>query len=180
MKYFWGECMNLACYITSIRFILAPLIFWQLTNHTSSSIFWMLFMLFIAGCTDVADGWIARSFHQVSELGKALDPLADKLVIFGTLLGLTWWGLPVWLVLIYLAKEGLQVLAGLFLLRKCRQLIPSNFWGKSSTVFFFFGFALFVIKPIIGIILIGLATLDSIYALFTYYQAYIRMKQDDK
>ncbi len=172
--------MNLACYITSIRFILAPLIFWQLTQHSSSSIFWMLIMLFLAGCTDLADGWIARSLHQVSELGKALDPIADKLVIFGTLLGLTWWGLPVWLVFIYLAKEGFQVLAGIFLLRNCRRLIPSNFWGKSSTVIFFMGFALFFLKATLGIILICLATVDSIYALFTYYQAYTRMKQDDK
>lgn len=172
--------MNLACYITSIRFILAPLIFWQLTNRSSSSVFWVVIMLLLAGCTDIADGWVARSLHQVSELGKALDPLADKLVIFGTLLGLTWWGLPLWMVLVYLVKEGLQILAGFVLLRKWRQLISSNFWGKSSTVIFFIGFASFFIKPILGMIFIGLAIADSIYALFTYYQAFVRMEQKEQ
>jgi cardiolipin synthase (CMP-forming) len=170
--------MNLACSVTSIRFILAPLIFWQLTSHTSSGVIWMFILLILAGGTDVADGWVARVFHQVSELGKALDPLADKLVIFFTMFGLTWWGLPVWFIIVYLAKEGFQVLAGLFLFRKCKKLIPSNFWGKSATVFFFSGFGLFFWSHRVGMAFIILAMVDSIYALFTYYQAFTRIKHE--
>jgi Phosphatidylglycerophosphate synthase len=168
--------LNLACWITSIRFILAPFIFWQLSTHSNQGIIGTLILLFLAGSTDVLDGWVARARNEISELGKALDPLADKLVILGTLAGLTWWGLPVWMVLVYLVKESLQVIAGVFLLRKVKQLIPSNRWGKSSTFFFFLGFGVFFLHHLTGEILIGLAILLAIYALFTYYRAFVKLK----
>jgi cardiolipin synthase (CMP-forming) len=169
--------LNLACWITSCRFILAPLIFWQLTTHSKAGIIWTLVLLFLSGSTDVIDGWVARARNEISEIGKALDPVADKSVILGTLLGLTWWGLPIWMVLVYLIKETFQVLAGVFLFRKFNQLIPANYWGKSSTLTFFLGFGIFIWSHIAGTIIIGFATLLSIYALFTYYQAFVKLKK---
>ncbi len=170
--------MTLANWITSSRFILAPIIYWQLTIGTQSSIIWALTLLVLAGLTDVADGWAARSRNEVSELGKVLDPLADKLVTGGVLLALTVkWGLPVWMVLIYLAKELIQVGAGVFLVKQMKQVIPANQWGKGATFTFFLGFGLFFLVKILGEIVIGIAVLLSIYALFTYYQAYLRIKQ---
>jgi cardiolipin synthase len=169
--------LNLACWITSIRFLLAPLIFWQLTIHSNSGIVNTLILLFLAAGTDMADGWAARARNEVSELGKALDPLADKLVIFAALLGLTWWGLPVWMVFVYLIKEVFQVLAGIFLIRKVKQLIPANRWGKSSTVTFFLGFGIFFLNHLAGTLIIGLAILLAAYALFTYYQAFVNLNR---
>jgi cardiolipin synthase len=169
--------LNMACWITMIRFVLAPLIFWQLTIHTTAGMIWMLILLFLSGGSDVLDGWVARVRNEVSELGKALDPVADKLVILATLLGLTWWGLPIWMVVIYLIKESIQVLAGWFLLRRIKQLIPANFWGKAATVTFFIGFGLFFGNHWVGTIIIGLATIISIYALFTYYQAFLKIRK---
>jgi cardiolipin synthase (CMP-forming) len=172
--------MSLACWITSIRFLLAPLIFWQLTTHSSSGVSWMFILLFLAGSSDVVDGWVARARNEVSELGKALDPLADKLVILGTLFGLTWWGFPVWMVFVYLAKELIQVAAGAFLIRKVKQLIPSNVWGKSSTGIFFLGFGIFYLHHFVGELCIGLAILLAIYAMITYYLAFIKLKADGR
>ena len=170
--------LEFSMWITSSRFILAPLIFWQLTTQSNAGIIWTLILLFLSGSTDVIDGWVARSHNKVSESGKALDPLADKLVILGTLVGLTWWGLPTWMVLVYLIKETFQVLTGVFLFRKFNQLIPANYWGKSSTLTFFFGFGIFFVSHLTGIIIIGLATLLSIYALFTFvYQAFKKLKK---
>jgi cardiolipin synthase (CMP-forming) len=168
--------LNMACWITTIRFVLAPLIFWQLAIHTTAGMSWMLILLFFSGGSDVLDGWVARVRNEVSELGKALDPLADKFVILATLLGLTWWGLPIWMVVIYLVKETIQVLAGWFLLRRFKQLISANFWGKSATVTFFAGFALFFWHQWVGTMVIALATIISIYALFTYYRVFLKIK----
>lgn len=139
---------------------------------------WTLSLLFLSGATDVLDGWVARARNEVSELGKALDPLADKLVIFSTLLGLSWWGLPAWMLVVYFVKETMQVLAGVFLLKKVNQLIPANWWGKSSTVIFFIGFVGFFWNQFLGTLMIGVAILVSIYALYTYYQAYLLLKKD--
>ncbi len=169
--------MTLANWITSSRFLIAPLIYFQLTKGTSQSVIWALILLLIAGLTDVADGWAARSRNEVSELGKILDPLADKLVTGGVLLALTVkWGLPAWMVLVYLAKELIQVGAGAFLVKRLKQVIPANQWGKSATCIFFLGFGLFFLHKTIGQLVIGLAILTSIYALYTYYLAYLKLR----
>ena len=129
--------MTLANWITSSRFVLAPLIFWQLTRGASQGVLWALILLLIAGLTDVADGWVARSRNEVSELGKILDPLADKLVTGGMLLALTVkWGLPVWMVVVYIVKEVIQVGAGAFVVKEIKQVIPANRYGKNATVAF--------------------------------------------
>lgn len=169
--------LTLANWITSSRFILAPFIFWQLAQGSFQSVIWALSLLLLAGLTDVADGWVARSRNEVSELGKILDPLADKLVTGGVLLALVKWDLPVWMVLIYLAKELIQVGAGAFMVKRMKQVIPANRWGKNATVTFFLGFGLFFASKIAGQIVIGIAIILSIYALYTYYRTYQKMKE---
>jgi cardiolipin synthase len=171
--------MTLACWITSTRFILAPLLYWQLSSGTKNGLGWALALLLAAGITDLLDGWAARSRNEVTELGKLLDPLTDKLTIFAMLLALAQsWDLPFWLVILYAAKELLQVLAGAFLLKNFKRLISANRWGKNATFGFFCGFGLFFLNRAIGTIVIGAALLLSIYALYTYYQAYLELKQN--
>jgi cardiolipin synthase len=169
--------MNLACWITSTRFVLAPLIYWQLVSGTQNGLGWALGLLLLAGITDLLDGWAARSRGEVTELGKLLDPLTDKLTILAMLLALARsWGFPWWLVILYAAKEFLQVLAGAFLIKQFNQLISANRWGKNATFTFFCGFGIFFINALIGTIVIGAALLLSVYALYTYYQAYLKLK----
>lgn len=168
--------MTLACWITSIRFILAPLIYWQLSSKTTSGVMWALFLLLLAGLSDVLDGWAARSRNEVSELGKLLDPLTDKLTIFTMLLALNQgWNLPVWLVILYVVKELIQLIAGAFLLRRFKQLIPANYWGKYSTFGFFVGFGLFFISRQLSVIMLVVAFGGSVYALYTYYLEYRKL-----
>lgn len=169
--------MTLASWVTSIRFLLAPLIYWWLVSGTSWGIGGAVVFLTLAALSDVVDGWVARARNEVSELGKVIDPLADKLVIVAALLGLAGaWGLPYWMVFLYLAKELVQVLAGLFLIRKFKQVIPANQWGKAATFVFFAGFGLFFIHRMAGTVVLGAAVLLSVYALYTYYRVYRRLK----
>lgn len=168
--------MTLACWITSTRFILAPLIYWQLSAKTTSGVIWALILLGLAGLSDVLDGWAARSRNEVSELGKLLDPLTDKLTIFTMLLALNQvWDLPGWLVALYLVKELAQLTAGVFLMKRFRQLIPANYWGKYSTFGFFVGFGLFFISRQLGVIVLAIAFAGSVYALYTYYLEYRKL-----
>ncbi|NLY74630.1 MAG: hypothetical protein GX075_04935 [Firmicutes bacterium] len=170
--------MTLANWITSSRFVLAPFIFWQLTGGASQGVVWALILLLIAGLTDVADGWAARSRNEVSELGKILDPLADKLVTGGVLLALTVkWGLPVWMVLVYILKEMIQVGAGAVLVKRMKLVIPANRFGKNATFAFFLGFGLFFVHKVIGQAVLAIAIGMSIYALYTYYLAYLKLKE---
>ena len=83
------------------------------------------FLIFVAAAvSDVADGYLARSRKQVTDLGKLLDPVADKLLLFATLVpiywitrhptvlyGIPWWGsLPLWVAVMLVARELLMTL----------------------------------------------------------------------
>jgi len=98
---------------------------WQ--NNLSATIILMV----IAIASDFLDGILARRLNQISELGKILDPLADKLatVIILTILYLKH-QVPLWLVIIIVGRDVAIVVAGLFMAKKYRLVTPSNFIGK--------------------------------------------------
>lgn len=171
--------MTLASWITSIRFLLIPFIYWQLVEGTTQGMIIAAVLLFLAAMTDMLDGWAARARNEITELGKTLDPLADKLVIIFTLLALVVrLNFPVWLFLIYALKEAIQLIAGLLLLKKDHQLISANWWGKSATILFFLGFGAFFLWQWVGVIVIGVAVLLSVYAFYTYYVAYRKLQAE--
>jgi len=92
----------------------------------------------LASLTDVLDGWIARHFHQITRLGRVLDPLADKLMTFSVIACITIAGMiPLWAVVVFFCKEALMGLGALSMYRKVDDVIPSNRLGKASTVAFF-------------------------------------------
>lgn len=97
-----------------------------------------LIVLLLSVFTDVADGGVARMFDLVSDMGKLLDPSADKFMQCTVLSCLCVGGLlPVWLTAICIAKEVIMVSASLALLGKKREVVSSNFFGKAATVMFY-------------------------------------------
>jgi cardiolipin synthase (CMP-forming) len=73
-----------------------------------------LVLFFIAAMSDGLDGYLAKRFHWTSELGKMLDPLADKLLLIGVFLVATWYGLiPRWLTIAAVGRDVLIVLGAL-------------------------------------------------------------------
>ena len=73
----------------------------------------------VASLTDLADGYIARKYNQITDFGKLLDPLADKLMVLSVMLSLVLKGiLPALPLIIIAVKEGLMVLGGGFMLKK--------------------------------------------------------------
>lgn len=104
----------------------------------------------IAGFSDVIDGWYARRYEVVSDLGKLLDPIADKLMLFATLVPIfwitrhptllrdyriPWWGsLPLWIVILLVGRELLMTVFR-FQARRRGVIIPAAGAGKLKTVF---------------------------------------------
>ena len=85
--------------------------------------------------TDIADGHIARSHHQVTDFGKFMDPLADKMLVCCVLICFSWMGLiPAWLVIIVVAREfaisGFRAVAA-----EKNTVIAANKWGKIKSQF---------------------------------------------
>lgn len=96
-----------------------------------------LTVFIIGSITDVLDGFIARRFHCISNVGKALDPLADKLTLVGILLCLYIAGrVPLWLAILLVLREFTMILGGVILWQN-RVSFASDRFGKITTVLFF-------------------------------------------
>jgi len=89
----------------------------------------------IGGLLDISDGYIARKFDQQSELGKILDPLADKLII-GMLVVILFLidRIPLWFVMIVILRDLLLIFGGLYAFNKLKFVLPSNYPGKLTAL----------------------------------------------
>ena len=91
-------------------------------------------ILVASGLTDVADGYIARHFNQITPLGRFLDPVADKLTMASVITCLAITHFPLrWLFGIYFVKEITLALIGLWMLKSWRNSIPAKWYGKTTT-----------------------------------------------
>ena len=97
------------------------------------------------GATDWVDGYIARRFHQVSKLGKVLDPTADRLLLASGLVSLLFVdGVPTWIVAVALTREVLVSIAALALAAAGATRIDVTWFGKAGTFANLFAFPLFL------------------------------------
>lgn len=111
--------MTLATKITLVRIACIPayMVFMYLSGGVTNLWMWIAFALFIlASITDYVDGSIARKRNQVTDLGKFLDPLADKLLVLAAMVMFCQWNLiPAWALMIVLTREfavtGLRLVA---------------------------------------------------------------------
>lgn len=137
----WWTWANL---VTAIRLALIPVFLWLLfgTGHRALAA-WLLGAL---GATDWVDGYLARRLHQVSAVGKVIDPVADRiLVIVGLLAVAAAGGVPWWFALITLARELIVSLMTLLLAALGAARIDVLWWGKVSTFALMTTFPLFLL-----------------------------------
>ena len=100
--------MTIPNILTLSRILLTPFLVWLLLDHRMNQ---ALVVFLIAGITDGLDGLIARVFHQKSQLGAYLDPLADKLLLVSSFVLLGWLELvPSWLAIIAVSRDALILL----------------------------------------------------------------------
>lgn len=108
----------------------------------------LVVLLSLIVITDWLDGWLARRLGQVSELGKMLDPLADKIVMAVVMFFMVFhMGFPLSLVALVLFRDVMLVVVGLWVMRKIQRAVSANFWGKLNTFLFAAAIILFVFLP---------------------------------
>jgi CDP-diacylglycerol--glycerol-3-phosphate 3-phosphatidyltransferase len=123
--------MNLPTWITVSRLLGAPILLYLLYQPTPFTRWLALAIFLVASGTDWLDGYLARRLNQVTELGKFLDPLVDKLLVFAPLLALIELGqVPAWGVFLILFRE--LTIAGWRVNQT--QISGANQWGKAKTV----------------------------------------------
>lgn len=120
--------------LTILRFILIPII---LQSIYAGNYILGFIVFTISGLTDVLDGFMARKFNLISNFGKLMDPLADKLTQISVLAALvTVKIIPVWILIIVVFKELIMVVGASFLYGK-DVVVYSKWYGKLATVLFY-------------------------------------------
>ena len=142
--------------LTTIRFAAIPFmaffIYESGRSDKSAPLFGMLaFAFFVAiWLTDALDGYIARTFNQISEFGKIYDPFVDKLLQFTTaFMMFLIQRLPLWVVVFIIVKELLMIVGGIYFMRKKKIVVHSKWYGKISTVLFVIALALVFFVPFV-------------------------------
>ena len=128
--------MNLPNKLTVLRVIMVPFfVFFMLTDVGGAANKWIALVLFIvASLTDMLDGKIARKYNLVTNFGKFMDPLADKLLVCSAMICLIPSGkLPTAVVIVIIAREF--IISGFRLVASDNGVvIAANYWGKFKTV----------------------------------------------
>lgn len=128
--------MNTPNKLTVMRMILVPfLVLFLLTGWGGDANSYICLVIFVvASVTDWFDGYLARKHHLVTNFGKFMDPLADKLLVCSAMICMISLGrLPAWIVIIIIAREfiisGFRLIAA-----ENGVVIAANYWGKFKTV----------------------------------------------
>ena len=167
--------MTLASKITLIRVAFIPiyLVFMYLGAGTPNIWMWLALAVFIvASVTDYIDGQIARKKNQVSDFGKFLDPLADKLLVISAMCMFCEWGMmPAWALMLVLAREF--SVTGLRLIAVGKgNVIAAGWSGKVKTAATMIGLCIWMAFPtieILGLLVTAVIIVTTIYSGIEYF-----------
>ena len=168
--------MNLPNKLTVCRVVLIPFFVFFLLNDAMNPYFkWVALGLFIvASLTDLFDGKIARKYNLVTDFGKFMDPLADKLLVCSAMIGLIELGrIEAWIVIVIIAREF--IISGFRLIAADNgRVIAASYWGKFKTTFQMFMVILMIANiqvsplPLITQIIKWIALILTIVSLVDY------------
>lgn len=127
--------MNAANQITLARIILVPIFLYLLLNVNSTWATYFCVIVFIAAAlTDCIDGYVARKLNQITNFGKFIDPLADKLLVTAALVGLVdLERLSAWVAVIIISREFIVTSLRIVAISEGK-VIAASYWGKIKTV----------------------------------------------
>jgi CDP-diacylglycerol--glycerol-3-phosphate 3-phosphatidyltransferase len=143
----------------------------------------VLSLMLIAAATDFLDGALARALKQVTDFGKLLDPVADKICIVGAVISLVIVGdVPLWYAIIVVFRDLLIVIGSLLIISR-RRIVVQSMWAGKFTVTFVAAYLILATMRIESLILIKtfmlyLSTLSIFLSLAVYYGVFQREMKD--
>lgn len=174
--------LNIANQLTIVRVVAIPLYLLVLYINKDWSNVTATIIFIFAGVSDFLDGYIARKYNMVTDLGKILDPIADKILVAAALIALIdldrlYW----WIAVIMLARDfTMEALRNLAASKGI--IIAAGIWGKLKTTFQMVAIGMISFKNvwlginwyILGQILMYIALVLSIYSAFVYFRDYFK------
>ena len=161
--------MNLPNKLTIFRVILViPFVALMLNGYD----LWAV-AVFIASLTDLLDGKIARKYNLITDFGKFMDPLADKLLVCAAMICLVEMGrLPAWMVIVIISREF--IISGFRLVASDNGVvIAASYWGKFKTTFQMLMIIVLILNlggvfDMIGLVLTWIALILTVVSLIDY------------
>ena len=149
MKFTKKEVFSIPNILSFVRILLIPVFMaFYLTAEIPLDYYIAAAVILISGLTDMADGLIARKFHMITELGKALDPIADKLTQAAIVFTLIFrFPAMVFLFILLAVKEIFMGVNGLILLKKGKKLDGAMWFGKVCTALLFVVMFVLILVP---------------------------------
>ena len=175
---FKGQYFNIPNLLSYLRLALIPLIIWIYCFQKNYMI--AAWVMLFSAITDIADGIIARKCNMVTDWGKIIDPIADKLTQIVIAFCLAWRYPPMRIMLILLIlKEVYMGISGLIFIKKTNQVEGSVWYGKATTVLFFIVALSLVLFPAmpspVAILLVALENSAIILSMILYSLRYLRI-----
>lgn len=167
MKYGSKEILTISNGISFLRFLLVIPLWFLLDNYESQSVRYITFSLCVfAAATDMLDGFLARKLNQVTEVGKIIDPLADKAAMAVIVIKLFLINeISAFFFFAIIIRDLIIFVGGLFVSQKLGRVLPSNKLGKITVLF---------IGSVVLMILLGIDRQNFVYQ-FVYYSSIVLM-----
>ncbi len=178
------EVFTIPNLLSLFRLILIPLYVYIYLNAQSATDYYISAGILAVSClTDMIDGKIARRFNMITNLGKVLDPLADKVTQFTLVVCLAVKHPVLWIMAgLLIVKELFQLIAGALLLRKGLILRGAQYSGKISTTVLFVSLIVLVMLPMISeTAVLWITVVDCTFlmvAFIDYFLVYVRKDYD--
>lgn len=192
----WNTIPNWMCFV---RIALIPVF---AVLFIKEYYLWAVITMIVAALTDVFDGKIARKYNMVSNLGKILDPIADKLsqMAIVIILIIKFWnndGIVKYIFFLFIIKELIMIIGGGILLSKGMRPTAAEVWGKATTVVFYV-FMITIIalgspdSPLVGVwffkqlpqtlttVMVIISALLAFVSLFGYAPGFIKQMKENK
>lgn len=132
---FWREYFSIPNLMGYFRIVLVAVYMVLFYNALDGGTYWpVIATIVLSGLTDFLDGKIARKFNMITEWGKVLDPIADKITIGAIILSLTFkYKIFMAMVILYIIKEGFMGIVGLYSVKKGHKVEGAMWYGKVCT-----------------------------------------------
>jgi len=163
--------LNIPNLLSILRILLLPGFIYYMADD--NAVIELLTLTIIGALSDILDGYLARKWNQVTELGKILDPLADKICIAGIGAGVVLYrDFPLWALIVIIMRDVIILLFAAFIMRK-RELVPvSNTFGKITVAILSLTLVAYMFRiDFFKEILLYSTLIFLIYSLFCYYRS---------
>ena len=168
-----NQILTIPNLLSVMRIALIPIIVWLYSSKWDY--YAAIGVILLSGATDIIDGWIARRFNMISDFGKALDPLADKLTQAALLICLLSRYSLMWMLLVVFGMcEIAKLVMGIIVVKKCDEINSARWYGKLNTVMIYVTMMVLILFPKMNTVVANLLLIACALVMIIAHILYFR------